>query len=314
MKALLATIALLASQTAFGCDTTLNSGADLHSAVITYAGKDICLNPGTYNLGSSTLTLPAGTSIEGISSDRNDIVLNSTAIRGIRPGDGTQLKNFLLNGPGGASSEFGILTYGNTGVRIWSLRVQNFDINIGVHTSAEIDIWDTFTRLSGDAMDSYPSPNIWIYSSDDVSIAYGEARGRANGPGGDGEVAAHDSTEVHIDGMYTVDIGASALYMVNCDGCSIRNTINHRPGEWGLDIVSGSDYFEASNNTVLNANFGGAVFDEQGSAGGSFTNNTFQDNRLLGVGNCNGINVIGTISGVSQSGNTSNPPGTICTY
>lgn len=298
---------------ALACDVTLSSGANLHSAVSIYKGKEICLRGGTYNLGATPLTVPANTEIEGVGTTRDAVVLNSTSQqRGIVTGNNVMLKNFLLNGPG--KYGYGVLVYGNSNVILWSLRVQNFQINIGISLSAHVDVWDTFMRYNGDLSDGLANPNLWINSSDDVVVLYGEAAGRANGPGGDGEVSAHNSTNVDIEGLHVIDSGASAIYYVNCDNCSIVGTVIQRANEWGLDVVQGSDGFEAKNNNVAWSYFGGAVFDEAGSAGGTFTGNVFTSNRQLGVGACNGINVLGNVAGVLSSGNTSSPSGIICKY
>lgn len=301
------------SNAALGCDVTLSSGANLHSAVSSYSGKHICLGAGTYNLGATPLAVPSGTKIEGIGASRDSVVLNSTSQqRGIITSNNVMLKNFLLNGPG--TYGFGVLAYDDSDVIIWSLRVQNFQINIGVSLSERIDIWDTFMRYNGDLTDGGASPNLWINSSDDVVVLYGEATGRANGPGGDGEVAAHNSTNVIIEGTHVIDSGASAIYYVNCDNCKIVDTFVDRADEWGVDIVQGSDSVEVRNNYIAWSSFGGAVFDEAGSVGGAFTQNVLIKNRQLGVGACNGINVIGNVSGVLNSGNSSSPSGVICKY
>lgn len=312
-KTMVSLILMCASFAANACNITLSSGANLHTAVATYAGQTICLNAGTYNLGATTLNIPAGTTIEGLAASRDAVVINSSAVRAIEPGNSVMLKNFLLNGPG-PGGVFGILSYQRSGLIIWGLRIQNFLINIGVNGSSNVDIWDTFMRYNGNVSNGIADPNVWISDANDVVILYGEVIGRANGPGGDGEIASYNSTGVVIDGMHTVDVGASAMYMVNCDYCRISNTISHRPGEWGIDVVSGSDHFQANNNSVSWAKFGGAVFDEAGSIGGTFTGNSFNNNRQMGVGACNGINVIGNVAGVTQSGNTSTPSGVICKF
>lgn len=314
MRGFFVTLLLLCAPfAASACDVTVASGTNLHTVVAANPGKRICLGSGTYNLGATALAVPAATTIEGLGTTRDAVVINSSAPRSIEPGNGVMLKNFLLNGSGPASV-FGILSYYRTDLIVWGLRIQNHLISIGVNGSTNVDIWDTFMRYNGDTGNGIADPNVWITDANDVTILYGQVIGRANGPGGDGEVASYNSTSVVIDGLHTVDVGASAMYMVNCDNCRISNTQNDRPGEWGIDVVSGSDNFQANNNRVSWAKFGGAVFDEAGSVGGTFTGNTFQYNRQLGVGACNGINVIGSVAGVSQSGNTSTPAGVICKY
>lgn len=313
MKYLLSFGFFLLAMPVFACDTILSSGANLRAAAASFAGKKICLNAGTYNLGNTSLDLGVGTTIEGLAPDRNQVKLVSTAEKAIHTANNVMLKNFLLTG-GGASSTFGVLSYHNSNVIVWGLRVQNFLISIGVNGSSNVNIWDTFMSDNGNLGNGLADPNLWISDAATVTVLYGEARGRANGPGGDGEIAAYNSTHVTIDGTHVVDSGASAIYLVNCDYCKVSNTTIHRPGEWGIDVVQGSDHFEASNNYVAWANYGGAVFDEAGSVGGSFTGNGFYSNRRRGVGSCNGINVIGSVSGVSQSGNWANPSGIICKY
>lgn len=295
----------------YACDVVLSSGDNLQTAASNYSGKRICLNAGTYNLGANTLNLGAGTTLEGLASSRDQIMLSSSAVRAISVDSNVTLKNFALTGTGG---EFGILSYQKNGVLIWGLRLAKFGISIGVVGGTGINIWDTFMSLNGNLTNNKADPNIWISGSSDVSILWGEVRGRANGPGGDGEIAAYDSQRVEIYGTQVIDSGASAIYLVNCDYCKVSNTTIHRAGEWGLDIVKGSDYFEASNNNVFWSNFGGSVFDEAGSEGGYYSGNVFKQNRQKNVGACNGINVIGSVSGVVNTNNTSTPTGTICKY
>jgi parallel beta-helix repeat protein len=295
------------------CDITVAGGANLHSVVAANAARTICLAAGTYDLGTTTLAVPSGTQLRGTGSDRDAVVLNSAATRAIRVGNRVMLRNFLLNGPG-ASSEFGVLAYGNDDVILWGLRVRNFGISIGVHTSSNVDIWDTFMSANGNLANGAADPNLWVTGSRDVVVLYGELRGRGNGPGGDGEAAVYRSTNVTIDGLHVVDSGASGIYLVNCDDCAVRNTVIHRANEWGIDVVQGSDRFVAENNAVYWSKFGGSVFDEAGSISGIFRGNTFYQNRQMGVGACNGINVIGEVAAVTQSGNSSDPAGVICKY
>lgn len=306
---------LMAALSANACDVVALDGQNLHQVVAQNAGKRICMNAGSYQLGAQTLDLPQGSVLEGLPSDRASVRLLSSAEKAIVTKSNTMLKNFTLVGSGlPTNSTFGVLSYHDDSVIIWSLMVQKFLISVGVNGSSNVNIWDTFMQENGVANNGLADPNLWINSASNVTILYGEARGRGNGPSGDGEMAAYNSRNVVIDGTHVVDSGASAIYFVNCDDCSISNTTIHRPNEWGLDVVSGSDNFRAHNNTVAWANYGGAVFDEAGSVGGQFTNNSFNRNRRMGVGSCNGINVIGAISGVMQSGNTSTPSGTICKY
>lgn len=296
------------------CDVTVSAGGDVRSAVTANAGKKVCLQPGVYSLGGTTLDVPTGTWLEGVGADRDGIVLASSATRALRIHDNVVLKNFALWGPGGDASEFGILSHHNRNQILWGLRISNFLISIGVNGSADVDIWDTFMAENGSRWNGLADPNIWISDARNVTILYGEARGRGNGPSGDGEIAAYNSTGVTIEGTHVNDSGASAIYLVNCDYCRVSNTVIHRPGEWGIDVVDGSDHFVATGNVVKWAGYGGSVFDEAGSVGGVFRNNEFHSNRQRGVGACNGINVIGQVAGVEQSGNYSNRDSVICRF
>lgn len=314
MKSLLMLLLLAASFCAGAqtCNITLNSGGDLRAAAVSHAGQTICLNPGTYHLGSSNLNLSPGTIVQGMGASRDDVIVDSTALRGIVAADNVMLKNFSLKG-GAQPNEFGILV-AHANVIIWSLRVQFFKINIGVTLSHNVDIWDTMLSNNGDLGDGMANPNVWINNSDDVYVYYGTFYGRSNGPGGDGEVAAHGSTNVRIEGTQSIDAGASSFYFVNCDGCSIRDAYSERSDEWGLDVVQGSDNFVADNNLIANAFFGGTVFVEDTSVGGTFTNNEYYGNNKIGGAFCNGINVVGAVAGVVQSGNIAVPGPVICPY
>lgn len=309
---LLLLLAVSASAGAQTCAITLNSGGDLRAATVSHAGQVICLNPGSYNLGASNLNLAAGTTIQGMGATRDGVAVNSTAGRAIVTANNVMLKNFSLIG-GPQPNEFGVLV-AHTNVIIWSLRVQSFKINIGVTLSNNVDIWDTYLSNNGDLNDGMANPNVWINNSNDVLVYYGTFYGRSNGPGGDGEVAAHGSTNVRIEGTQVIDAGASSFYFVNCDGCELRNAFSERSDEWGLDVVQGSDNFVAANNLITNALFGGTVFVEDDSVGGTFADNEYYGNNKIGGGFCNGINVIGSVAGVVETGNIALPGPVICPY
>ncbi len=314
MKTILLFLLLAASASVYAqtCNVTLSNGGDLRAATISHAGQVICLNPGNYSLGAANLNIPAGTTIQGLGASRDDVVVSSTAIRGMVTSDGIMLKNFSLKG-GPQADEFGVLVAGDDNI-LWGLRIQFFNINIGVTGSDNVDIWDTFLSNNGNLSDGLANPNVWINNSNDVYLYYGTYYGRSNGPGGDGEVAAHNSTNVRINGTQSIDAGASSFYFVNCDGCEIRNAFSDRSDEWGLDVVQGSDNFVADGNLISNAYFGGTVFVENDSTGGTFTNNEYYGNNKIGGAFCNGINVVGSVQGVSQSGNTAVPGPVICPY
>jgi hypothetical protein len=311
MKAILFLLLLMpsVSASAQACGITLSSGGDLRAATISHAGQIICLNSGTYNLGPSTLVLAPSTTIQGLGLIRDNVIINSSAQRAIVTADNVVLKNFLLSGAP-QPNEFGVLV-AHDNVLLWSLRIQFFKINIGVIQSNNVGIWDTFLSDNGDLTDGLPNPNVWINQSSNVTIFYGTFYGRANGPFGDGEVAAHNSSDVRIEGTQSIDAGASSFYFVNCDDCEIQDALSERSDEWGLDVVQGSDNFYANGNSINNAYFGGAVFTENTAIGGTFTNNIFSNNNSAG-GFCNGINVVGLIAGVVQRENTATPGPVIC--
>lgn len=221
------------------------------------------------------------------------------------------LRNFSLVGRGG---DYGVLSYYQASDIIWSLDISGFKISIGAVGAQKLDIWDTFTKQNGIPANSLAEPNIWIKNSQDVTVLYGELRGRADGPGGDGEFAAYGSQRVNIEGLHVIDSGASAIYLVDCDDCSVKEAVIERPGEWGLDIVGGSTRFVAEGNDISGALFGGSVYEATSGSTATYRNNRFSNNRRFGVGSCNGINVKGALSNVTMSGNTSTPSGVICAY
>ena len=78
------------------------------------------------------------------------------------------------------------------------------------------------------------APVSGISQSGYTQINYGHMIGRANGPGGDGEIAAYNSTGVIINGTHITDSGASAIYMVTCDLYKVMNTYILRADGWAL--------------------------------------------------------------------------------
>ena len=90
---------------------------------------------------------------------------------------------------------------------------------------ARVDFFSNGNLLGSDV--------VWINSANSVEILWGEARGRANGPGGDGEIASYNSQAVKIYGTYVTNSGASAIYLVNCDNCAVENaTITEGTGRF----------------------------------------------------------------------------------
>lgn len=307
-------ISLGCTAQAAACDITLNDGGDLAAAVTSAPGKTICLLPGIYVTGPAPLEVPDGTTIKGLGATKAEVLIAAYGApqKAIGLGSGTMLHNFtLMTAIGG---NFGVLAYHQERVILWSLDILGFQINAGVVNGRGIDIWDTFMRNNGNPNDGNADPNLWITDSRDVTILYGELTGRKDGPGGDGEMAIYNSSNVMIDGARVIDSGASAIYLVNCTDCTIKNSVIERPGEWGIDVVQGSHRFVAENNLVRGANFGGSVFETTGGSTAIYRSNRFILNRRTGVGKCNGINAKGGIAGVESIGNTSTPTGTLCAF
>lgn len=329
LSCLIFALCLLIPTSVLACDVTLNSGADINAALANY--NVVCLSAGTYN--HSTIYLPEGRTLRSSTGNRNDVTIQGIDGNVVQvTGNSSSVQNVTLRGASRANG-YGVLIYGGySGTQIWGVNISNVTTGIGITATTlpppsglgcptdpsqrprQISILDTFVSSSGDPFNGLPDPAIWISCSDNVAINYGEVRGTTNGPGGDGEVAAHHSTYVQISNMNSIDSGASAIYYVNCDNCSVSGVTIHRAGEWGLDIVNGSDNFTASNNTIKWCNWGGSVFDGAGSIGGSFTSNYFENNNVSGFSSyCNGINMSGNPTGVLMSGNVANPAPVYCT-
>ncbi|MBH1627226.1 MULTISPECIES: right-handed parallel beta-helix repeat-containing protein [Stenotrophomonas] len=307
-------ISLIVAMQASACDLTLDDGGDLAAAVASASGKKICLRPGVYVTGPTPLEVPDGTTIEGLGASMADVLIYAygSPQKAIGLGSNTMLHNFTLSTTAGGN--FGVLAYHREHVIIWSLDILGFQISAGVVGGKSVDIWDTFMRSNGIAGNNVADPNLWITDSRDVTLLYGQLTGRKDGPGGDGEMAIYNSSNVMIDGARVIDSGASAIYLVNCVDCTLKNSVIERPGEWGIDVVQGSHRFLAENNSVSGANYGGAVFETAGGATATFRSNRFIQNRRLGVGNCNGINAKGSVAGVVSTGNTSLPSGDLCSF
>ncbi len=300
---------------AAACNQTFGpSNVSAMVAAASVAGvSEICLQNGIYNL-SSTLQLADGKRIRGLGASHDDVVIRSSADRVISLHNNTRVTNLRVEGAPGVIPTYGILSYYKSDHIIWSVKVLRTNISIGVNGSSNVKIWDTFMEENGTSNPA-AEPNLWINSATDVEVLWGAAIGRGNYPGGDGEIACYNSYNVNIYGTHVIDSGASAIYFVNCDNSSIMNSTLHRPGEWGIDVVSGSDNFVADGNYVYSAQLGGAVFDEAGSICGTFTNNTFLNNvQSSWTVPCNGINIGGNPAGVTMSGNTSSPGPVFCIF
>jgi hypothetical protein len=295
------------------CNLTLSPGQDIQAGLNTPGVTTLCLSPGTYTT-SSTITVPAGKTLQGTGSSRDDVVISSSTAIILAPSSNTTLYNFSIKGNNG-STDWGILVYFQSSVTVWSVHVQHVDIGLGFHTSTNVNLWDSNFTSNGRVSNGAADPNVWIYNSSNVVVYYGELDGAANGPGGDGELACYNTPYLHITGTHVLDSGASAIYLVNCDNAIVESVTIQRAGEWGLDIVGGSDSFLAQNNLIQWSYYGGAVFDQTVNTGGQFINNSFISNdQSANRGMCNGINVIGNLSAVYLSGNTSNGGAVACTF
>lgn len=198
------------------------------------------------------------------------------------------------------------------GIRIWDLEIEEVVQAIQLWQSDYAEIWNVWATNNGE--NNYKvDPSIWIYKSHNLEILYGYYHGASNGPGGDGEINCRDSNNLTLYGVQVVNSGASGIYLRNCDDAIIENSNFYAADEWGIDVVLGSSNFTAIGNTVTSSYYGGAVFEETLNGSGTFTNNQFNWNNSSGIGTCPGINVIGNVSNVTNSGNISNPNPVICT-
>ncbi|TQV72207.1 right-handed parallel beta-helix repeat-containing protein [Aliikangiella marina] len=310
------------STTAMACDVTVPSGGSITNAVnsLSTSGGKVCLQNGTYFISDFRLTKD-NVHIQG--QGRGQTTVYASGSRGISVrGKNATLSRFSLIGNGGtrASRTFGILSYDTSNVNIWTLDIEQFKISVGVNLSSQVKISNVWANHNGDPNNesaggtSGSDPHIWISKSQFVDVKYGNYYGQADGykPGGDGELAAYDSTFVNFDSTYVWNSGASGIYLVNCDNCSIRNTRVANADGWGLDVVGGSNNFSASGNIVDGARFSAVIFHEDVNGPGVFSNNQFWgSNNYSGVGNCPAINVRGNLTNVTLFGNTNYDSGPI---
>lgn len=224
----------------------------------------------------------------------------------------TTLQNFTLQPTSGHLPEFGVFSYFQSGQIVWGLNLKGSLINFASIGSSDVNVWDTFMSDNGGSPSA--DPNVWITDSSDVEFLWGAVFGEGFHPsgGGDGEIAAYNSTNVRINGTQVLDSGASAIYFVNCDLCRVENATLLNAAGWGLDIVGGSDNFTAVNNYVQGSQYGGSVFHQNTQSGGTYTGNTFINNNTGGYASCNAINVAGNPVALTLSGNTATPGPITC--
>jgi|GEM_PF-1025996 len=294
------------SCTSIACDVVVHPGGSIQGALSGHA-TTICLAPGIHTV-TSGIIIPPGKTLKGQTANRDDAVINamvSNATRVITVSSGTTLYNFTIRGASGHVPEYGLLIYNASNVSAWGLNISGSLINAGIVASSNIFFGDNVLSNPGIANNKIADPNLWISSSSDVDVWYGALIGRANGPGGDGELSCGQSNRIRVTGTNVVDSGASAIYFVNCVNSSIKNTYISNAGEWGLDIVNGSHYIIAENNYVHTARWGGMVYSKD-NISGAIRNNQFVRNNTSGYRDyCNGINFSGAVS-VTQTGNTVN--------
>lgn len=310
------------------CNLTISPGASLSQALNSSA-QVVCLNPGIYKI-SSTIYIPAGKTLEGLGSDRNDVVIESSVPRGsvmMWPRQGATMHNFTLMSGASNLPTYGIYVDAND-VIIWSLLVKKAVINVAFNHASRVKLLDTYLSLPGDPDDHAANPNLWINESADVTIWYGAFYGGqgwgfdANGAlTGDGEVGVYRSRRVDITGPNFFHSGTSAFYLRNCDDCSIRKAKIYDAGGFGLDLVDDIDNPEDGNNnliiednTVTGSVYGAAVIKLTGGNYVRFTGNTFQDNNLGGYSSCSGINVLGGGGTLILESNQVTPAPVSCAY
>ncbi|MGG2099270.1 right-handed parallel beta-helix repeat-containing protein [Stenotrophomonas sp. NRRL B-14846] len=148
----------------------------------------------------------------------------------------------------GSRRELCVLAYHQDRVIIWSLDIVGFQISTGVVGGKGIEIWDTFMRGNGIAGNGVADPTFGLPTHGTSPSSMGSSPAAKMDQEGDGEMAIYNSSNVMIDGARVIDSGASAIYLVNCVDCTIKNSVIERPGEWGIDVVQGSHRFLAENN------------------------------------------------------------------
>jgi len=174
---------------------------------------------------------------------------------------------------------------------------------------------DTFVSNNGVINNGTPSPNIWITQSPSTTIKYGAITGRGDKPFGDGEVSCYDSPNLTVDSTYSFDSGTSSFYLVNCDNAVVKNTKIYRSGGFGLDIVGGSDYFQAIGNTIQDGWYAGSVFRNDLNSGGIYSSNIFTNNNKSGDTRfCSGIWLSSAWPDPNTTGSTATPPPLKCYF
>lgn len=304
----------LVTSLAFSCDISPPPGSSIEGYVSQLEdGQRICLGTGNYFIDHGVITAN-DVRISGNGMGQTFVFGSGSRSFSIR-GSGVVLNSFSLVGQGGLQKDrtFGILAYQASNVSIWSVSIDYFKISIGVVETIEARIQNVWAANNGDPDNesaggtSGSDPHLWISNSEDVLVRWGDWEGQADGfkPGGDGELAAYNSSNVRILETYVMHSGASGIYLVNCDACEVSDTRIHAADGWGLDVVGGSYGFIANNNHITASRYGAVVFYEDLNGSGTFINNLFSGhNNNSGNANCSGINVRGQPSSLVLLGNS----------
>ncbi len=304
LLAALSVITIGFSQFAIACNITLVGGQDIQSALNDPSNGVVCLSSGDY-YPAATLFVPNGKSLNGQSMLDTRIISQSNAIVQLSPGSSVSQVSLI---GGGSLTYWGVLASQASWSTISSVKVMYTMIGFGVDQSSNVQLIGPFVTSNGIPGDGLASPSIWINSSNDVLVKWGEIFGSWENGWGNGELAAYNSTQVVVDSLYLNRSGAAGIYMVNCDYCRVENSFIRRAGEHGLDFQGGSDYFVARNNEISDHRWGAVLFDQIRNQGGEFTGNSFYTGRWNPVGSetCYGVNVNGNVAAVTICGNVPN--------
>lgn len=308
---------LCVSNITFACDWTIGNSSTLNfiSSMVSSlpSGDTICLRTGTY-IQSATIQLKTGQTLKGLGSSRMDTTIISSADYVVKLSEDAWVYNLDIQGSSILMPDVGVEAREDDRARIWDLNIENVVDPIHIFYSDDVKIWANWTDNNG-ANNNKPDPSIFAYQSNNLEILYGLYYGASNGQvGGDGEIAIWESDDAWIEGVQVVDSGASSIYFIDCDYCTVKNSTLDGGDGWGLDIMDDSSNFTAIGNTVRNHLNGGSVFDETDNGTGTYTNNSFTNNNTSGTRTCQGINVIGNISNLTLSGNTASPTPIFCAY
>jgi hypothetical protein len=312
-KNILAVIACIGFNTTLACSVTLNPGNNVISSAVSAAATnaEICLNAGNYS-ESNTISLKSGQRVRGIAATRAGVQVYSQAATVIDAAPYSVVDKFVINGV--LLPNYGVAASSDNNVLVWDMEIKSVKMPIMIDNSDYTQVAAVDINNSGNVSNASADPYIWINSSDYVELLYGTYTGRTNGPGGDGEVACYNSTNLYILGTNVMQSGAAGIYLVNCDNAVVENAVIHNGDEWGIDIVNGSNNFIGINNEIKWSYWGAVIFDETNNGTGTFNNNDFILNNISGSVSCQGIVVFGNTGNVSLSGNYANPNPVICPY